>query len=266
MVQRPFWKGYLKLSLVTCPVAMTPATTESEKVRFHTINRNTGHRLVSQYVDAQTGAPVEDDAQVMGYPRGEDGYVMLEDDELDAVALDSTHTIDIETFVPADSVGWIWYDAPHFLVPDDEIGEEAYRVIQAALVATGTVGISRLVMYRRERAVLLEARGKGIVLWTLHFGNEVRDAADYFADGGTDEWNGPEMKLLRELIDRQKVPWAPEMVTDPVQERLLDIIEARKKARKRPRKSRVEIPAPGRIVNIMDALRASLESETKGRR
>ncbi|MBM9403119.1 Ku protein [Gluconacetobacter azotocaptans] len=266
MAQRSFWKGYLKLSLVTCPVAMTPATTESGKVRFHTINRKTGHRLRSQYVDAQTGAPVEDDAQIMGYPRGEDGYVMLDDDELDAVALDSTHTIDIETFVPADSIGWVWYDAPHFLVPDDEIGEEAYRVIQAALVATDTVGISRLVMYRRERAVLLEARGKGIVLWTLHFGGEVRDAADYFAEGGAETRHDPEMKLLKELIDRQKAPWTPKMVTDPVQERLLDIIESRKKTRQRARKPRAASPAPSRVVNIMDALKASLEAESGRRR
>ncbi|GBQ85155.1 Ku protein [Gluconacetobacter johannae DSM 13595] len=266
MAQRPFWKGYLKLSLVTCPVAMTPATTESGKVRFHTINRKTGHRLRSQYVDAQTGAPVADDAQVMGYPRGEDGYVMLEDDELDAVALDSTHTIDIETFVPADSIGWVWYDTPHFLMPDDEIGEEAYRVIQAALVATGTVGISRLVMYRRERAVLLEARGKGIVLWTLHFGGEVRDAADYFTEGDAEGRHDPEMKLLKELIDRQKAPWTPKMVTDPVQDHLLDIIEARKKTRQRPRKPRAAGPAPGRVVNIMDALKASLEAESGRRR
>ncbi|TIT61569.1 MAG: Ku protein, partial [Mesorhizobium sp.] len=148
MAPRPFWKGYLKLSLVTCPVAMTPATTESEKVRFHTLNRKSGHRVVSQYVDAVNGKPVAEDDEVKGYQRGEDEYVLLEDDEIDAVALESTRTIDIDMFVDADSIGWIWYDKPHYLTPDDPVGEEAFSVIRDAMQSTGKVGISRLVMYR----------------------------------------------------------------------------------------------------------------------
>jgi DNA end-binding protein Ku len=122
MAPRSFWKGYLKLSLVTCPVAMIPATTESEKIRFHTLNRETGNRVVSQYVDAETSKPVDEDDEVMGYPRGEDEFVLLEDEELDAVALESTRTIDIETFAPADSIEWVWYDKPHYLMPDDPVG------------------------------------------------------------------------------------------------------------------------------------------------
>src|ERR1700684_2577917 len=144
MAPRPFWKGYLKLSLVTCPVAMTPATTDNEKVRFHTLNRKTGNRVVSQYVDAVTGKPVDEDDEVKGYPRGEDDYVLLEDDELEAVGLESTRTIDIDMFVPADSIEWVWYDKPHYLTPDDEVGEEAYSVIRDAMGSTGMVGISRL--------------------------------------------------------------------------------------------------------------------------
>ena len=107
---------------------------------------------------------------------------MLEDDELDAVALESTRTIDIELFAPRSSVGWIWYDTPHYLVPDGKIGDEAFSVIREAMKATKTVGISRVVLYRRERAVLLEPRDRGIVLWTLRYGDEVRDEKDYFAD------------------------------------------------------------------------------------
>ena len=136
MAVRPFWKGYLKLSLVTCPVAMTPATSEGEKVRFHTLNRATGNRIVSEYVDSVTGETVESDDEVKGYERGENDHVMLEDEELDAVALDTTHTIDIEMFAPRDSVGWIWYDKPHYLAPNDKVGEEAFTVIREAMAAT----------------------------------------------------------------------------------------------------------------------------------
>jgi Ku protein len=117
MAPRPFWHGYLKLSLVTCPVAMLPATSEAEKVRFHTLNRATGNRVHARYVDGETGKPVDDEDQVKGYEREDGEYVMLEDEELDAVALESTRTIDIDCFGPADSIGWIWYDKPHYLVP-----------------------------------------------------------------------------------------------------------------------------------------------------
>ena len=175
MAPRSFWKGYLKLSLVTCPVAMVPATSENEKVRFHTLNSKTGNRVVSQYVDAVSGKSVDEDDEVKGYPRGEDEYVILEDDELEAVALESTRTIDIDMFVSADSIEWIWYDKPHYLTPDDPVGEEAFSVIRDAMELTGTVGVSRLVLYRRERAVMLEPRDRGIVLWTLRYGDEVRD-------------------------------------------------------------------------------------------
>ena len=115
MAPRSFWKGYLKLSLVTCPVAMTTATTENEKVRFHTLNRTTGNRVVSQYVDAATGKPIDENDEVKGYARGEDHYVLLEGEELEAVALESARTINIEMFAPADGVDWIWYDSLRYL-------------------------------------------------------------------------------------------------------------------------------------------------------
>jgi len=123
MAPRPFWKGYLKLSLVTCPVAMMPATTEGEKVRFHTLDRATGHRVASRYIDAVTGKPVDENEQVKGYERGDNDFVVLEDDELEAVALESTRTIDISTFVGKDTIDWVWFDRPHYLLPDDPVGE-----------------------------------------------------------------------------------------------------------------------------------------------
>ena len=166
MAVRPYWKGYLKLSLVTCPVQMMPATSDSEKVQFHTLNRESHNRVVSQYVDAVTGKEVKEDDEVKGYQRGEDEYVILEDEELENVALESTRTIDISTFTPRDSIEWIWLDTPYYLSPDDPVGEEAFSVIRDAMDAQNMVGISRLVISRRERAVMLDPRGKGIVLWT----------------------------------------------------------------------------------------------------
>lgn len=261
MAPHAFWKGYLKLSLVTCPVSMAPATTETEKVRFHTLNARTGNRIVSRYVDAVTRKPVAEEDEVKGYPRGEDDYLLLEDEEIEAVALESTRTIDIEMFVPSDTIGWIWYDKPHYLSPGDKVGEEAFCVIRDAMAATGTVGVSRLVLYRRERAVMLEPRDKGIVLWTLRYGDEVRDEADYFEDVGPGKVEAGLMKLVTRLIDERTKPWDPEMVADPVQARLLDIIAAKQKGRKRTRAKPRAQASPDKVVNIMDALRRSIASE-----
>ena len=267
MAPRSFWKGYLKLSLVTCPVAMAPATSDNEKVRFHTLNRKTGNRVLSQYVDSVTGGVVDEDDEVKGYERGEDAYVMLEDDELDAVALESTRTIDIDMFVPRDSLEWIWFDTPHYLTPNDAVGEEAYCVIRDAMAASGMVGISRLVMYRRERAVMLEPRDRGIVLWTLRFGDEVRDVKDYFEDIDAKPAHAKLMKLVEELIKERTKPWDPEMVSDPVQDKLLEIIASKKKGRKRPSKTKMEkTPAPDNVINIMDALRKSLSQERSAKK
>lgn len=266
MAPRSFWKGYLKLSLVTCAVAMTPATSENEKVRFHTLNARTGNRVVSQYIDAVTEKPVDEDDEVKGYPRGEDDYVMLEDDEIEAVALESTRTIDIDSFVPRDSIEWIWYDKPHYLTPNDAVGEEAFAVIREAMASTQMVGISRLVMYRRERAVMLEPRDKGIILWTLRYGDEVRDESDYFGHIKEGKPDPKLMTLVTKLIDERTGPWEPGIVDDPVQDKLLDIIAAKKKGRKRVAKATPTSGEPAsNVINIMDALKKSIASERKRR-
>jgi DNA end-binding protein Ku len=161
---RPYWKGYLKLSLVTCPVNMTPATSESEKVRFHTLNKETGNRVVSQYIDSLTGKTVKDEDEAKGYARGENDYVILTDDDLDRVALDTVKTIDIDKFAPAESIEWVYLEKPHYLMPDDAVGNEAFAVIRDAMKADKVVGISKLVVGRREKAVVLEPRDEGIVL------------------------------------------------------------------------------------------------------
>jgi DNA end-binding protein Ku len=263
MALRPYWRGYLKLSLVTCPVQMMPATSESEKVRFHTLNRQTQNRVVSHYVDSVTGKEVRQEDEVKGYQRGEDQYVILEDEEFENVALESTRTIDITTFTPRDSIEWIWLDSPYYLSPNDPVGQEAFSVIRDAMEAQNMVGISRLVISRRERAVMLEPRGKGIVLWTLRYGDEVRDEDSYFERIGDEQADSEIMPLVQQLIKKQTKNWSLQMVADPVQERLLEIIEAKKKTLTKPAKAKSAPASQSNVVNIMDALRKSVAAEKR---
>jgi DNA end-binding protein Ku len=265
MALRPYWRGYLKLSLVTCPVQMMPATSESEKVRFHTLNRETHNRVVSHYVDAVTGKPVDEDEQAKGYQRGESEYIILEDEELEAIALESTKTIDIDVFSPHDSIEWIWLDTPYYLSPADPVGQEAFSVIRDAMAAEKMVGISRLVISRRERAVMLEPRGKGIVLWTLRYGDEVRDENVYFAGIDDKPPDSEVMPLIQQLIKKQTRHWDSKLAADPVQDKLLEIIDAKRKKAKRPAKAKASEPkaTPNNVINIMDALRKSVEAEKR---
>jgi DNA end-binding protein Ku len=254
----------MKLSLVTCPVAMTAATGEDEKVRFHVLNRRTGNRILSQYADAETGRPVNEADAVKGYARGEGNYVLLDDEELESIELESARTIEIERFVAADSIDWIWCDTPYYLTPDDPIGEDAYSVIRDAMRSTAMVGVSRLVLHRRERAGVLKPRDNGIVLWTLRFGDEVRDPGEYFASIRDVKPDPELMRLIASLIKSRKKAWSAEMVADPVQERLLDIIEAKKKgAGKAKERAQAEAEPPSNVINIMDALRRSVAAAKK---
>ena len=262
MAPRAFWKGYLKLSLVTCAVAMAPARSDAEKIKFHTLNRKTGNRVETVYLDAETDRPVDERDQATAYPKGDGDYVILADEELDAVALESTRTIDIELFAPRDSIGWIWYDQPHFLVPDDKVGVEAFCVIREAMKATDTVGVSRLVLYRRERAVMLQPRDEGIILWTLRYGDEVRDSREYFEgieDGRVDSKG---LATVASLIKARTKPWSASMVADPVQKALKQIVASKKKGVAPTRGGDAE-PASGNVINIMDALRKSLAKDGK---
>ncbi len=264
MVQRPYWKGYLKLSLVTCPVQMMPATTENEKVKFRTLNKTTTNPVTSHYVDSVTGKAVRSQDEVKGYPTSETEYVMLEDDELENVALESNRTIDIDRFVPRDSIEWIWLDTPYYLSVEEPVGQEAFSVIRDAMEAENMVGISRLVISRRERAVMLEPRDKGIVLWTLRYGEEVRDRNDYFQ--GIPKEGEPDLApLIDKFIGQETKKWDRTMVVDPVQKQLLTMIALKRKQMKTKIKTIKPQPTPtsGTVVNIMDALKKSMEKEKK---
>jgi DNA end-binding protein Ku len=261
MARQTFWKGYLKLSLVTAAVSLTPATTENAKIRFNVLNRATRNRVESHYFDAITGKPVAEKDEVRGYPRGEDDYVLLEDDEIAAVGLESTRTIDIDTFVPKEAIDWIWYEKPHFLMPEDKVGAEAFCVIREAMKANDVVGIARLVLYRRERAVLLEPSDRGIILWTLHYGDDIRTPEKDLSLEGKPEPKS--LALMKTLVKERTRNWSPELTRDPVQERLADIIKAKKKGRKKQPTPTKAPPPPtgGNVINIMDALKKSIASE-----
>jgi DNA end-binding protein Ku len=258
-----FWKGYLRLSLVTCPVALQPATTETEKVRFHTLNRETGERVVSRYVDAVTGKPIDVHNEAKGYQSDPEHIVIMDDDELAAVGLESTRTIDIDMFVPRDKIPWIYLDSPYFLFPDEPVGEEAFAVIREAMTATEMVGISRVVLNRRERALMLEPRGKGIIAWTLRYGDEVRKPDAYFAGIGETAHDAGLMSLADQLVRQKTEHWSPAMVKDPVQEHLLKLIASKKARSRRASGAKAAKASGGNVVNIFDALRQSITETLK---
>ncbi|MGB3338739.1 MAG: Ku protein [Devosia sp.] len=266
MAVRPYWKGYLKLSLVTCAVTLSPATTEGEKVRFHTLNRKTGERIHTQYVDAVSGKAVDDDDQTKAYEKGEDDYVILEEEELDAVQLESARTIDIEEFVEADSIEWVYYDSPYFVVPADEVGEEAFTVIREAMADGDVVGISRLVLGNRERAVMLQPWDKGIILWSLRYGGEVRDEDEYFKSVKAPKPDAKMLTMVGKLIEQRTTTWSEAMVKDPVQDRLLEIIKSKKspKRKAKPKQNEEERFEPqSNVIDLMAALKKSLEGKSE---
>jgi DNA end-binding protein Ku len=202
MAPRSNWKGYLKLSLVSASIAIYPSTSSSEKVRFNTLNRATGNRLKRQMVDSVTGDVVESDEQIKGYAVGKDQYVTVEDEELAEIAIESSHTVEIEKFVPKASIDDRYRDTPYYLAPEDKVGMEAFAVIRDAMKKKKMVGIGRVVMARRERVMMLEPFGKGIMGTTLHYPYEIRSEEAIFEEI-------PEMKLpdqmvglAEEIIDR----------------------------------------------------------------
>jgi DNA end-binding protein Ku len=242
---------------------MSPATTDGEKVRFHTINRKTGDRIYTRYVDAKSGRTVDDDDQVRAYEKGEDDYIILEDEELDAVQLESARTIDIDEFVEADTIEWVYYDSPYFVVPADEVGAEAFTVIREAMTDSNVVGISRLVLGNRERAVMLQPWDNGIVLWTLRYGDEVRDEDDYWKSVKADKPDAKMLTMVEKLIDERTTTWSESMVKDPVQDRLLDIIKSKQSPKKAKTRGepRAELEPQSNVIDLMAALKKSLEGK-----
>ena len=261
MAPRANWKGYLKLSLVSCAVALFPATTTSERVRFNIINRETGNRVRYDVLDAETGEEVPKEDRVKGYKVGRDDYVLLEEEELDQVALESTHTIDIENFVARDEVDEIYLDETYYLVPTDEVGTEAFAVIREAMEAEGLVGLARVVLYRRERLLMLEPRGEGIAGTLLRYRNEVRDEDTYFDDIPDVKVPKDMLTLAKHILETKKAKFDPSKFEDRYETALKKLIAAKKAGKEPPP---APSPQPSNVINLMDALRRSVQSERRG--
>src|SRR6476661_7487206 len=182
MAPRAYWKGYLKLSLVSCPVALYPATSEREKISFHQINKNTGNRIKYRKVDAETGDKLESADIIKGYEVGKGQYLQLEPEELEAIAIESKRTIEIDEFVPRKEIDELYLNSPYYIVPDGEVGQQAFAVIREAIRQEGMVAIGKVVFTSREHVIALEARDKGMLGMTLRYPYEVRKEADYFDD------------------------------------------------------------------------------------
>jgi DNA end-binding protein Ku len=259
MAARANWKGYLKLSLVSCPVQLFPATTTKERVAFHLLHRETGNRLRRKLIDPDTDETVESEDQVKGYQVGKNEYVIMEEEEIDSVAIESTHTIEIEAFVPRSEVDAAFLDSPYYLTPDGKMGEEAFAVIREAMREKDVVGLGRVVLYRRERPIMLEPRGKGLVATTLHYAYEVRDDADYFDDIGDVGVPEEMLDLASHIIGRKMSHFDPKRFEDRYQNALLDLIKA--KQAHEPIRQAAPAAKPSNVVSLMDALRRSIANE-----
>ena len=260
MAPRPTWKGYLKLSLVSCSVAMYTATSTSSRVRLNIINRETGNRIRNQAIDSETGDVVENENKVKGYE--DDGkYVLLEEDELDDVALESTHTIDVESFVPREEVDEIYLDESFYLVPNDEVAYEAFAVIREAMRKKDWVGLGRVVTHRRERILMLQSRGKGIVATALRYKNEVRDEHEYVDEIPNVKVPPDMVKLAEHILEQKKGHFDPEKFEDRYEDALQALIKAKRAGKEAPTSP---APKPSNVINLMDALRRSVKGEKAG--
>jgi DNA end-binding protein Ku len=258
MAPRPNWKGFLKLSLVSCAVAMYSATSTSQRTRFNIINRKTGNRIRNDVVDSETGDPIEQEDRVKGYKLDNDQYLLIDEEDLDNVALESTHTIDIEEFVPMSEVDRIYLDESFYLVPQDEVAQEAFAVIREAMNKEDLAGLARVVVYRRERLLLLRPRGKGLLATALRYTNEVRDEKDYFDDIKDTKVPADMLKLAVHILDTKKGHFDPGKFEDRYEKALLEMIKAKQAGKKPPV---VSEPSRGNVINLMDALRRSAKAE-----
>ena len=256
MAPRPTWKGYLKLSLVSCAVAMYTATSTSSRIRLNIINRETGNRIRNQAIDSETGDVVENENKVKGYEVDDGRYVLLEEEELDEVALESTHTIDIEEFVDRDEVDEIYLDESFYIVPNDEVAYEAFAVIREAMKKQNMVGLGRVVMHRRERLLMLQTRGKGIAATALRYKSEVRKEDAYFDEIPTVKVPNDMLELAEHILAQKKGHFDPAKFEDRYEDALSTLIKA-KRAGKEPPTS--PSPKPSNVINLMDALRRSVK-------
>ena len=262
MAARPTWQGHLKLSLVTCPVALYTATSSASHVSFHLINPDTNNRIRMVPTDPDTG-PVERSDLVKGYEVSKDEYVLFDDADFDKVKLESTRTIDINQFVDEDDIDRLYWDDPFYVVPEKGVGAEAFAVIRDAMKAAGKIAIGCLVLRGRERQIALEVRGKGLVAYSLRPHDEVRDAGDYFDDIPAVKADKDMVDIATRIIGQKDAEFDPSKFTDRYDDALKEMIKAKQKGGK----GLVEAPEPDdtNVVDLMAALRASLKGSAGGK-
>jgi DNA end-binding protein Ku len=259
MAPRANWKGFLRLSLVTCPVALYPATSDAEKVSFNQINRKTGHRIKYAKVDADTGEEVASDDIVKGYKVDTDTYIEVTKDELDDIALDSTHTIEIDEFVPKSDIDNRYLIRPYYLVPDGKVGHDAFAVIRETIRTMDKVAIGRVVLTNREHIIALEPLGKGLMGTLLRYPYEVRNEKEYF-DGIQDMKVTKDMlDLAKHIVEQKSAAFEPDNFEDHYEAALIDLID--KKRSGTPIAAKAAPKSSGNVINLMDALKRSLSNE-----
>ena len=262
MPARPTWQGHLKLSLVTCPVALYTATSTSERVSFHLINPDTHNRIRMVPTDPDTG-PIERSDLVKGYEVSKDEYVLMDDEDFDKVRLESTRTISIEQFVDESDIDRLYWNDPFYVVPDKGLGAEAFAVIREAMKKAGKIAIGSLVLRGRERQLALEVHGKGLVAYTLRAHDEVRQPEDYFDDIPTVKADKDMVEIAARIIGQKEADFDPTTFKDTYDEALKELIAAKQKG-----EGLVEAPEPeaANVIDLMEALRASLKGSGAGKK
>jgi len=259
MAPRANWKGFLRLSLVTCPVALYPATSDSEKVSFNQINRKTGHRIKYAKVDADTGEEVASDDIVKGYKVDTDTYIEMSKDELDDIALESTHTIEIDEFVPKSDIDSRYLIRPYYLVPDGKVGHDAFAVIRETIRSMNKVAIGRVVLTNREHIIALDPLGKGLMGTLLRYPYEVRSEKEYFDDIQDVKVTKDMLDLARHIVEKKSGAFEPDKFEDHYESALIDLINRKRSGVRLTAKAAPK--TAGNVINLMDALKKSLASE-----
>ena len=263
MAPRAYWKGYLRLSLVSCPIQLFPAASEREKVRFHQLNRDTGNRIRYVKVDADTGDEVAADDIVKGYEVSKGKYIEVEPDELEAVEIDSTRMIDIDQFVPRKEIDDLYMKDPYYIVPDGEVGLQAFAVIRDAIKKQGMVALGRVVFTNREHVISLEPRGKGLMGVTLRYPYEVRDEKDYFDDIPNESVPKDMLELATHIVQTKAGHFKPDKFEDHYENALRNLIKRKQEGKPIERPKEHE---PAKVIDLMEALRKSAGKETPARR
>jgi DNA end-binding protein Ku len=259
MAPRANWKGFLRLSLVTCPVALYPATSDTEKVSFNQINRKTGHRIKYAKVDADTGEEVANEDIMKGYKIDTDTYVEVSKDELDDIALESTRTIEIDEFVPRSDIDGRYLIRPYYLVPDGKVGHDAFAVIRETIRSMDKVAIGRVVLTNREHIIALEPLDKGLMGTLLRYPYEVRSEKEYFEDIQNVKITKDMLDLAKHIVEQKSGSFEPEQFEDRYEQALIDLINQKRNGLST--KAKAAPKTAGNVINLMDALKRSLASE-----